>query len=827
MPSSYPPPAHTPAVLCSRLRPLIPALSALALLAGAGGASAQILTNSGFESGLTGWTTSQGNGAATFSAVTSSPSPYVGSQSAKIVVTNAGTTFPSLTQTFTADASQTYLLRYYAQAAVNRPTMKIHVSSASGPVYSAAKINPSSNGWEEYHWAFKAAGLTTVSITFEQATTYNLDQVQVYDTNSPADQNGTIMDPAMFYLWHWGQTAGSGGGLMNTDNDISIQLPDGRVAWLFNDTYTGTINPYNNSGGTGGFVRNVLMIQNGSTLTPWVTGQTAFLPPTSGDWTWPTDAFIENNTLKILLPDISSSQTNGVNVATLSLPALTLQSTSGYLPWNVSKVLDGGDGYLYLYNGTQVARVALGSFNTTSAWRYWDGSTWNTSSAAAVSMTNFNSPHSLERIGPNNYVEIYAGYVGGTMRARFAAAPQGPWDATDYAIATPTWEADNSYYYMPYIHRQTAQNGVYSVGYSDIGPDGADGAGTYLSNRPGADQCFYNTQFFRTPNLLSLSSHTTNSFLDTFAENDAAGWQTYGGTWTAASGSFSVNSSAIGYAVLKGIISSDVTVEADVAPGSGGDAGLIFRTSNYSAATNGYNGYYVGLIPGTGVELGWSNGSYHNLSTTAMTITAGVSYPVRVVATGSTIQVFVTDMTTPVISVTDSTYANGGVGIRAHNSATTWNNFSVNTGYSYAGQQAETELLSATCTSGITHRVFAWPGFSGGQGTILDATATGQQVTYTLPAIGAGTYDVRIGVKKAAARGTWQLAAASAVTQSYSNVGTPQDEYASTEQFAEYDLGTWSPGSSSDKLFRFTVTAKNAASTGYAISFDYIKLIAQ
>jgi hypothetical protein len=502
------------------------------LLAGSAVATAQIFSNPGFESGLGSWTTSQGNGSASFTTTTTSP--FFGSASAQIVVSNPGTTFPSLSQGFTASSSETYMLRFYAKATTNRPTMKIHISSASGPVYSAAAIDPSSNGWEEYHWPFKASGATTVTFTFETATTYGLDQVQIYDTtNNTVDQNGNVMDPQMVYLWHWGQTAGASNGLMNTDNSLSAALPDGRVAWVFNDTYTGTINPYNNSGGTVGFVRNVLMIQNGSTLTPWVTGQTAFTPSTSGDWTWPTDVFVEGNTLKILLPDISSSQTNGVNVATLSLPALTLQSTSGYLPWPVAKVLDGADGYFYLYNGTKVGRVPVGSFSTTSGWRFWDGSTWNTSSSAAVSLTNFSSPTTVERLGPGNYVETYAGYVGGTMRARFAPAPQGPWASTDMTIATPTWEADNSYYYMPNLHRESVQNGVYSVSYSDIGPSGADGDGPYLSNRPGKDQCFYNIEFFRTPNLLTASPYTTDSFYDNFSENDASGWQTYGGTWTA------------------------------------------------------------------------------------------------------------------------------------------------------------------------------------------------------------------------------------------------------------------------------------------------------
>ncbi len=313
------------------------------------------------------------------------------------------------------------------------------------------------------------------------------------------------------------------------------------------------------------------------------------------------------------------------------------------------------------------------------------------------------------------------------------------------------------------------------------------------------------------------------------SQNDGNVWQTYGGTWTAANGACSVNSGLGNMAILQGAFSADVTVEADVTPGSdsNGDAGLIFRTSKYSVATNGYDGYYVGLIPDVGVELGMSDGSFHQLAITYMPITSGTAYPVRVVAAGPSIQVFVSNMMTPVISTTDTKYASGGVGVRAHNSVTKWDHFNVNSGYSYAGQRAETESLSATFTNGVTHRAFTWTFFSAGEGTILNATAAGQQVTYTLPAVGAGTYDVRVGVEKAAARGTCQMAIASADSKVFANVGAVLDQYSSTEQFEEFDLGNCSLNTNSDKLVRFTVAGKNSASGGRSIAFDYIKLIPQ
>ncbi len=142
----------------------------------------------------------------------------------------------------------------------------------------------------------------------------------------------------------------------------------------------------------------------------------------------------------------------------------------------------------------------------------------------------------------------------------------------------------------------------------------------------------------------------------------------------------------------------------------------------------------------------------------------------------------------------------------------------------------ETESLTvADITSGMTDRIVSDPGFSGGAGTILDATATGNYVTFLIPNVVAGTYDVRVGVKNYNSRGIWQLAVGRAdnFAGTKGNVGSPYDEYSSTAVFTEVDLGNWTPGTTSDKWFQFLVTGKNASSSSYGISFDYIRLIPQ
>lgn len=312
----------------------------------------------------------------------------------------------------------------------------------------------------------------------------------------------------------------------------------------------------------------------------------------------------------------------------------------------------------------------------------------------------------------------------------------------------------------------------------------------------------------------------TYTTIDDFQDNDATGWQTYGGAWTAASGVYSVTSGPGYKAILSDIASDDYTIEADVTA-SAGNAGIIFRANNYSVGTDAYQGYYAGIAPGAGVIAGKADNNWTQLSSAAMTITAGASYHLKVVALGTSLQVYVTDMDTPKISIVDATYTSGAVGLRSYNSASTFDNFTVN------AIHAETESLTVAATSGDTHRIFAGSGFSGGFGTILDATAVGDYVTYVVPNIAPGTYSVRVGVKKAATRGIFQLAIGIAGSTTPTNIGSAQDLYSAADAYTELNIGTWTPGSTSDKWFKFSITGKNASSTGFTEAFDYIRIIPQ
>ncbi len=129
-------------------------------------------------------------------------------------------------------------------------------------------------------------------------------------------------------------------------------------------------------------------------------------------------------------------------------------------------------------------------------------------------------------------------------------------------------------------------------------------------------------------------------------------------------------------------------------------------------------------------------------------------------------------------------------------------------------------------TSGIGVRIIDDAAGSGSSASIQDATATGNSIAYLVQNLSAKSYTVKVGYKAIGTRGQVQLAIGPAGSTTPTNQGTPIDEYAATAAFTSTTVTTaWTPGSSSDKWVWFTVTGKNASSTGFTSCIDYIQFI--
>jgi hypothetical protein len=142
----------------------------------------------------------------------------------------------------------------------------------------------------------------------------------------------------------------------------------------------------------------------------------------------------------------------------------------------------------------------------------------------------------------------------------------------------------------------------------------------------------------------------------------------------------------------------------------------------------------------------------------------------------------------------------------------------------------EVEDLSAA-TSGDPHTTVTNTMFSNERGKRLSANAVTDFVTYVVTNVTSGTYGVKVVADAGTDRGQFQLAAGPS-GGTLVNLGGVQDSYSptnfvtlySTNMLTEYDCGELVVGADGDLDFRFTVTGRNAASSGYALVLDYIKL---
>jgi hypothetical protein len=168
-------------------------------------------------------------------------------------------------------------------------------------------------------------------------------------------------------------------------------------------------------------------------------------------------------------------------------------------------------------------------------------------------------------------------------------------------------------------------------------------------------------------------------------------------------------------------------------------------------------------------------------------------------------------------------FTGGTGGLTAQQEIITWTYGTSGGSTSKAPVVYQTANLPAV-SSGPTFRQFTYAGFPDTTGTILDATAVGNNVTLTVNVATAGIADVKVSVKELNTRGTWQLSI------NGTNVGSPQDEYtnnATSGVYAVFDVGTFNFPAAGNYAFKFTITGKNAASSGYSISFDDITLTPQ
>ncbi len=124
----------------------------------------------------------------------------------------------------------------------------------------------------------------------------------------------------------------------------------------------------------------------------------------------------------------------------------------------------------------------------------------------------------------------------------------------------------------------------------------------------------------------------------------------------------------------------------------------------------------------------------------------------------------------------------------------------------------ETSNLNKTSNAAVNTMTDSYA--SGGVADVLSATGVGSYVTYTVP-MAAGTWHMKMKGKRYTSRGQFQVSVNGVI------VGSVIDQYG-TSAWMEFDIGTVTIPQDGNVSVTFTVTGKNAASTGYIGVIDNI-----
>lgn len=484
-----------------------------------------IMTNGSFENNLTGWTTATANGSsASFNITTTALHVHTGSKALVVNVANTGSAGNSVTLSATPVATSDtgyYLLRFWALATTQNALLDINLKSATinntCHYEIRTRIDTTQNGWVMYQYAFKAPeSPVTVQINFNTACTYYLDDVEIINSTTNPNYNVRMQ-------YDWQNNFAETYGWISGDNNNPALLPDGRVAWVYNDSFMGPNNPHTNVIPTGVVPHNLLVVQKGDSLKS-VYGGTAPNPvslfdPNNGNEFWQAGAVVENNELKLILIEVAnqSSYAGHTWIGSMSLPDLkvgTLTRLTATTATAPNCALQDST-FDYLYFGattgaanevhTVVGRVPKGQLDSQTPWQYYTGNgNWSTDFTQALNLIEGVSAGNVIKLGPHNYALSGVPNLSAEVDVWFAQNPWGPWVNKTIVYNIPGQES-----VLPYEGHiyPIGNKGVYTFSWS-LYPFNNDSFNEQL-----ADKTIYVPDYAQA-DLLALSPYTSKKSAD-------------------------------------------------------------------------------------------------------------------------------------------------------------------------------------------------------------------------------------------------------------------------------------------------------------------------
>jgi hypothetical protein len=282
-----------------------------------------------------------------------------------------------------------------------------------------------------------------------------------------------------------------GNGWTGGDATYSVKLPDGRMMWMFGDSFYGTVNNDRSRPGTP-FARNTIMIQNGETFDGFTSINAGtqeapkdFIPQAnpSDHWYWPYDATIKNGKVQYLLAHMQKTGAGGfdfksvaTDLAILSIPDLKLESLteSKYPKDDItfgSTLYEAADGYTYIYGisnaplekRVHIARAPEGDL--TKPWEFWNGTTWAGTPSDYVIFKSASDQFSIIKEGDKYYLITQQIIFGNKIFIYESAALTGPFTNERTLYCTPE-TGGTVITYNAFVHPELSKEGELMISYN-------------------------------------------------------------------------------------------------------------------------------------------------------------------------------------------------------------------------------------------------------------------------------------------------------------------------------------------------------------------------
>lgn len=264
-------------------------------------------------------------------------------------------------------------------------------------------------------------------------------------------------------------------GWTGADGDYSVKLPDGRIIWLFSDTWIGRI--VNGGHRDSVIIDNSVGIQTKDQIEfsyGTADGKTAALFRQPGAAFWIYDGVLLDGRLELFLQRVDKRGDDGFRHTGTVLAKISNPSDPPaawkveYLELPFGKFTSAGDtifgsailrsdGYVYVYGTSEsidggihkkdliAARVRERKFNDFGSWRFFDGKRWRRDWRVAAPLADgFANEFSVFYVPKlRKYVAVHTlDGISPDIVFRTARTPVGPWSAPQTVFRCPEaeWE---------------------------------------------------------------------------------------------------------------------------------------------------------------------------------------------------------------------------------------------------------------------------------------------------------------------------------------------------------------------------------------------------